>query len=151
MAERAEKVAQGRFQVFTDIAPAAAALGRIHLVHASSAIQYVPDPLTTLKALATLQARYFMLARFPVWSRNQLVGVQTSPLAANGIGPMPPTIPDRQVRYPITFTNFDDVIQVMGSYEIVMVLQSPSSNYTVYGQHVQGISLIFRSKEISAR
>jgi len=148
MAERAAKLAQGRFDVFTDLAAAAAALGRIHLVHASSAIQYVPDPLGTLKILATLQARYFMLARFPVWSRNQLVGVQTSPLAANGIGPMPPTIPDRQVRYPITFTNFDDVMKVMGSYEIAMVLQSPSSNYTVYGQPVQGISLIFRSKEI---
>ena len=151
MAERAEKVAQGRFEIFTDIAPVAAALGRIHLVHASGAIQYVPDPLTTLKALATLQARYFMLARFPVWSRNQLVGVQTSPLAANGIGPMPPTIPDRQVRYPITFPNLDDVMRIMSSYEIVTVLQSPSSNYTVLGQHVQGISLIFRSKEISAR
>jgi hypothetical protein len=110
----------------------------------------VPDPLGTLKALATLQARYFMLARFPVWSRNQLVGVQPSALAANGIGPMPPTIPDRQVRYPITFPNFDDVMRIMSSYEIVTVLQSPSSNYTVLGQHVQGISLIFRSKEIDA-
>ena len=146
MAERAVKIAEGRFEVFTDIPAAAAALGRVHLVHASSAIQYVPDPLTSLKTLAMLQAPYFMLARFPVWSRNQLVGVQTSLLAANGIGPMPPSIPDRQVRYPITFANFDQVMQIMGSYEIAMVMQSPSSNYTVHGQHVQGISLIFRSK-----
>jgi putative methyltransferase (TIGR04325 family) len=150
MAERAAKLAKGRFDVFTDLAAGAAALGRIHLVHASSAIQYVPDPLGTLKALATLQARYFMLARFPVWSRSQLVGVQPSALAANGIGPMPPTIADRQVRYPITFPNFDDVMRIMSSYEIVTVLQSPSSNYTVLGQHVQGISLIFRSKDIDA-
>jgi len=146
MAERALKLAQGRFEVFTNIADAAAALGRVHLVHASSSIQYVPEPLSTLKALAALQAPYFMLARFPVWSRNQLVGVQTSPLAANGIGPMPPKIADRQVRYPITFTNFDDVMRIMGSYDIAMAMQSPSSNYNVHGQHVQGISLIFRSK-----
>jgi len=150
MAERAAKVAQGQFEVCTDIADAVTALGRIHLVHASSAIQYVPDPLTTLRALAVLQARYFILARFPVWSRTQLVGVQTSPLAANGIGPMPPTIADRQIRYPVTFSNFDDVMRIMDSYEIAMAMQSPSSNYNVHGQHVQGISLIFRRKGAAA-
>lgn len=147
MAQRAMKLAEGRFEVFTDIAAAAAALGPTHLVHASSAIQYAPDPLETLSALARLQARYFMLARFPVWSRSQLVGVQTSPLAANGIGPMPPDIADRQVRYPVTFTNFDDVMRIMDPYEIAVALPSPSSNYTVHGQHVQGISMIFRLKE----
>lgn len=147
MAERALKLAQGRFEVFTNPADAAAALGRVHLVHASSAIQYVPEPLNTLKALVALRAPYFMLARFPIWSRNQVVGVQTSPLAANGIGPMPPTIADRQIRYPITFVNFDDVMGVLSDYEIAIVMQSPSSNYNVQGQQVQGISLVFRSKE----
>jgi putative methyltransferase (TIGR04325 family) len=148
MAERAAKLAQGRFDVFTDLAAAAAALGRIHLVHASSAIQYVSDPLGTLKALATLQARYFMLARFPVWSRGQLVGVQTSPLEANGIGPMPPTIADRQVRYPVTFTSFDDVMRIMNGYEITMATQSPSTEYNIRGQYIPGINLIFRLKEL---
>jgi putative methyltransferase (TIGR04325 family) len=148
MAERARKVAQDRFEVFTDIAAARSALGQIDLVHASSSIQYVADPLATLKTLAALQAGYFMLARFPIWSHGQLVGVQTSALAANGIGPMPPTIADREVRYPITFTSFDDVLGIMGGYDIAMAMPSPSSNYNVRGQHVQGISLIFRSKEI---
>jgi putative methyltransferase (TIGR04325 family) len=147
MAERALKLAQGQFEVFNNPAAAAAALGRVHLVHASSAIQYVSEPMSTLKALAELRARYFMLARFPVWSGRQTVGVQTSPLAANGIGPMPPGIADREVKYPITFPNFDDVIRVFGDYEIVMAMQSPSSSYNVRGQHVQGISLFFRSKE----
>jgi putative methyltransferase (TIGR04325 family) len=56
MAERAAKLAQGRFEVFTDIAAAAAWLGRIDLVHASSSIQYVPDPLAVLKTVAGLRA-----------------------------------------------------------------------------------------------
>ena len=150
MAERAGKLGQDRFEVFTDIATAASALGRIDLVHASSSIQYVPDPLATLKTLAALQAGYFMLARLPIWSHGPLIGVQTSALAANGIGPMPPTIADREVKYPITFTNFDDVIRIMSGYDIATALPSPSSNYTVRGQHVQGISLIFRSKDIGA-
>jgi len=148
MAERALKLAQGRFEVFTDISAATAALGRVHLVHASSSIQYVAEPLYTLKALAMLRARYFMLARFPVWGSNQLVGVQTSPLAANGIGPMPPSIADREVSYPITFSNFDDVMGIMDSYEIAMAMPSPSSTYHVRGRQVQGINLIFRSKEV---
>jgi putative methyltransferase (TIGR04325 family) len=149
MAERAAKVAQRRFEVFTDIAAATAALGRIDIVHASSAIQYVPDPLATLKVLAKLSARYFTLARFPVWGRNQIVGLQISPLSANGIGPMPPTIADREVRYPVTFTNFDDVMRTLANYEIALALPSPSSTYDVRGQQVQGINLIFRSKEMS--
>lgn len=148
MAERAVKVAQGRFDVFTDIAAAAKALGRIDLIHASSSIQYVPDPLAALRTLAALRPRYFTLARFPVWAGPQIVGVQTSPLAANGIGPMPPTITDRPVKYPITFTNFDEVMQILASYEIALALASPSSTYEIRGQPVQGINLIFRTREI---
>jgi len=49
MAERARKVAGDRFDAFTDLSDAAGALGRVHLVHASSSIQYVPEPLSTLK------------------------------------------------------------------------------------------------------
>jgi hypothetical protein len=64
--------------------------------------------------------------------------------AANGIGPMPPGIADREVKYLITFPNFDDVIRVFGDYEIVIAMQSPSSSYNVRGQHVQGIRLFFR-------
>jgi putative methyltransferase (TIGR04325 family) len=147
MAERALKLAQGRFEVFTNLAAAALALGRVHLVHASGSIQYVSEPMNTLKALAGLQARYFILARFPVWSGHQTIGVQTSALAGNGIGPMPPSIADRAVKYPITFTNFDEVMRVLRDYEIVMAMQSPSSSYNLRGQHVPGLSLVFRSKE----
>lgn len=131
MAERASKLAQGGFQVFTDIAVAADALGRIDLVHASSSIQYVPDPLQTLKALTKLRPRYFGLLRFPVWGRPPLVGLQASPLSANGIGPMPPNIPDRMITYPVNFTNFDDVMNFFGDYEIAMTTASPSSTYEI--------------------
>jgi putative methyltransferase (TIGR04325 family) len=150
MAERAAKLAQGRFGVFTDITAAAAALGRIDLVHASSAIQYVPDPLATLRTLAALRPRYLALIRFPVWGSAQIVGLQISPLSANGIGPMPPNIADRQVTYPVTFANFDDVMRILTDYEIASAMSSPSSTYEIRGQSVQGISVIFRSKGIGA-
>jgi putative methyltransferase (TIGR04325 family) len=151
MAERAAKMAQGRFGVFTDISAAAAALGRIDLVHASSAIQYVPDPLATLEMLAALRPRYLALIRFPVWGSTQIVGLQISPLSANGIGPMPPNIADRQVTYPVTFTNLNDVMRILADYEIASAISSPSSTYEIHGQRLQGISMIFRSKVIGAR
>jgi putative methyltransferase (TIGR04325 family) len=150
MAERAAKLAKGRFDVFTTIDEAAAALGRIDVVHASSAIQYVPNPLETLKSLAALRAPYFTLARLPVWGVSQTVGLQRSPLSANGIGPMPPHVADRQITYPVTFVNFDDIMRILSEYEIAMSMASPSSTYEFRGQRVPGISLIFRAKEIAA-
>jgi putative methyltransferase (TIGR04325 family) len=149
MAERAAKVANGRFDVFTTIDEAYSALGGVDLVHASSVIQYVPNPIETLKSLATLQAPHFLLARFPVWGMAQTVGVQTSPLAANGIGPMPPHIADRLITYPVTFVNFDQVMQILADYEIAMSMPSPSSIYEIRGQRVPGISLIFRAKQFA--
>jgi putative methyltransferase (TIGR04325 family) len=147
MAERARKVANGRFDVFTSIDEAVAGLGRIDLVHASSAVQYVPEPLATLKSLVSQRPKFFLLARFPVWGLTQAVGLQTSPLSANGIGPMPPQIADRPITYPVTFVNFDAMMQALADYEIALAMPSPSGTYQVRGQRVQGISLIFRAKE----
>jgi putative methyltransferase (TIGR04325 family) len=149
MAEQATKLAQGRFEVFTDIADAAAALGRLDLVHASGVIQYMPEPLATLKTIAAMRARYFALARFPSWGGAQIVGMQTSPLAESGIGPLPPNITDRQVKYPITFTNFYDVMQILSGYEIALATDSPSAEYEFRGQNIPGKSIIFRSREVA--
>jgi putative methyltransferase (TIGR04325 family) len=148
MAERAAKLANGRFDVFTTVDEASAALDRIDLVHASSAIQYASDPLETLKSLATLRARVFALLRFPVWNSPQVVGLQKSRLSDNGIGPMPPHIADRQIFYPVTFVNFDEIVRTLSDYdyEVAMAMASPSSNYEVLGQRVPGVSLIFRAK-----
>lgn len=110
----------------------------------------MPDPLATLQTLASLDGRYFMLARFPLWHSAQVVGVQVSSLAGNGIGPMPPNISDRQVEYPITFANFTDVMRVLDRYDLVLATQSISSEYNVRGQLIPGATLIFRSKEMSA-
>lgn len=146
MAERAAKLAEGRFDVFSTTEQAAKALGEIDLVHASSAIQYVPDPLETLKSLAALGARFLALIRFPVWNAQPLVGLQRSRLSGNGIGPMPPRIADREVAYPVTFVNFDEIVRTLSGYEIVLSMSAPSSNYEFRGQLVPGASLIFRSK-----
>jgi putative methyltransferase (TIGR04325 family) len=147
MAQKGKEVAQGRFELFTEIAAAADRLGRIDLVLASGAIPYVPDPLDTLKALVSLRPRHFALARFPVWGAPQTIGLQTSWLSDNGIGPMPSGVSDREVRYPLTLPNFDEVMRTFEDYELISAMDSPSSRYIVRNVTVKGITLIFRTKD----
>jgi len=149
MAERAAKLGNGRFDVFIDIAAGASALGSVDLVHASGAIPYVRNPLATLQTLAALRPRYFLLARFPSWGRAQIVSTQVAHLSENGIGPMPPNIADRQIKYPITFVDFQDMLRVMDNYEIASAIDSPSGEYEFRGQKIPGRSIIFRSKDVS--
>jgi putative methyltransferase (TIGR04325 family) len=147
MARKGQELAQDRFEVFTEIAAAAERLGQIDLVLASGAIPYVPDPLGTLKSLVSLRPRYFALARFPVWGGPQVIGLQSSLLSHNGIGPMPPSVPDREVTYPVTFANFDEVMRLLGDYELISAMNSPSGAYVVRNINVNGITLIFRAKD----
>ncbi len=148
MADRARTIGAGQFEAYDQITSAASALGRVDLVHASSAIQYVPEPMASLEALIGLRAPYFLLARFPVWAGQPLVGVQESMLANNGIGPMPPDMADRTVKYPITFLNIDDVrIRFEKVYRLILALPSPSAEYQALGEKIAGATLFFRRND----
>jgi putative methyltransferase (TIGR04325 family) len=147
MAQKGRELAQGRFEVFADVATAAQHIGRIDLLFVSSALSYVPDPLATLRVLLSLRPRYFALARFPVWGGAQVVGLQSSLLSQNGIGPMPPNVADRLVTYPVTFANFDEVMRAFADYDLISAMSSPSAAYVVRNINVSGITLIFRAKE----
>jgi putative methyltransferase (TIGR04325 family) len=145
MAARASKLLENYVRVFTAINDAMAALGPVDLVYASGSIQYVPDPLETLKALAAIRPRYLMLARFPLWREAAIVGVQTCLLSHNGIGPMPESVKDREIKYPVTFININDVLRTLDSYSIALTLESPT-HYIVCGKAVPGVSIMFRAK-----
>lgn len=147
MARKGQELAQGRFELVTGIAAAAERLRRIDLVLASAAIPYILDPLGTLKSLLSLRPRHFTLARFPVWGGRQVVGLQSSRLSHNGIGPMPPNVPDREVTYPMTFANFDEAMRAFQDYDLISAMVSPSGNCTVLNANVPGITLIFRAKD----
>jgi putative methyltransferase (TIGR04325 family) len=147
MTTRAAKLSQGRFDAVSDIAAGVEALGHVDLVHASSSIQYMPEPLAALQSLAALRPRCLALLRFPWWMGPQTVGLQPSTLAGNGIGPLPPGMADREITYPVTFTNFNDVLRTLSDFEIALVVPSPSSIYELRGQKILGISVIFRLKD----
>ncbi|MEA3025264.1 MAG: hypothetical protein QOF91_549 [Alphaproteobacteria bacterium] len=144
MAERAAKTGQGKFSAYPDLSEAAKSLGQIDLIHASGSVQFMPDPIATLKDFAALQPRYIAITRFPLWLDRQTVGIQESTLAGNGWGPMPPNIPDRKVKYPVTFANFNDVMRALHCYDMDLVVPATSADYYVQGRRVQGLTAIFR-------
>jgi putative methyltransferase (TIGR04325 family) len=147
MAERAAAFGGNHFRTFTNISGAAAALGPIDLVHISGALPYVPDPIETLREIVACRPRYIMLARFPIWREAAIVGIQKSLLSDNGIGSMPPTIEDREIRHPVTFANIDDVMRLLlEDYEIALTLSSTTAGYLVQGKEVLAASIIFRIK-----
>ena len=147
MAAQAQEVAKGAFEVYETLEQAAASLGRIDLVHASGALQCVPDPIQTLDALIALRAGHVMLARFPIWHGPLTFQVQASPLSEHGLGPMPPGISDRIVRITSIFPNAGMTLaRFKEDYDLVVTLGSPSGSYTLRGQNVPGATLVFRAK-----
>ena len=147
MSEYARHVAAGAFEVYEDIESAHSALGQADLVIASGAIQYAPNPMESLDALITLRARYFMLARFPVWRKPDAIGIQESSLAEfmNDNEPLPPGISNRIVKYPITFSDIAKVGHSFAKmYDLIIVLPSPSGDYQVIDEKLSGATLLYR-------
>jgi putative methyltransferase (TIGR04325 family) len=128
---------------FESVATAVKHLGGVDLVHTSGAIQYTPDPLQFLDTLLAVDAPVFFLGRLPLWRGEQRVTIQESQLSSNGLGPLPPDIPDAPVRYPETFVNFDELLRrITARYELRMALDSSSATAIVDGQTIPGITLI---------
>ena len=126
------------------------ALGRIDLVHASSSIQYVADPLAALKADRGVARRAFHACAPSVLGPRADRRRSDSPLGGQRLWPDAAAYrrPARS-NIPITFTNFYDVVQVLNEYEIAIATDSPSSEYDFRGQKIPGKSMIFRAKEAS--
>ncbi len=117
----------------------------IDMVHTSGTIQCVPYPEKMLDSILAICAPVVLIARFPLYSGSRCVGVQTSFLSDNGPGPMPEGIDNKQVNYPVTFINKEDMVQqVLSSYQIAGQFLSPSANYTVGTQQAPGISILLR-------
>lgn len=136
MAKRAAEIARGRFGAFDKVVDAVATLDNApDLVHASGSLQFCPDPIGALKQLVSLRSRYLALLRFPVWPHQAIVAVQSSDLEINGFGPMPPHIPNRVVKYPLTFPSWRDVINLLkDSYGVLYATDSPSGYYEIAGR-----------------
>jgi len=107
-------------------------------------VQCVADPLAALRSLAALRAPFVSIARLPYWRGETVVGLQTMRLIDCGIGPLPPGMADRAIGCPVTFVDFAAIKNALSGYEIVLPIDAPSGGYSVNGNHIRGITAIFR-------
>ncbi|WP_143199823.1 hypothetical protein [Bradyrhizobium sp. NAS80.1] len=86
MVRRASELSTSRLMFFTDIERAADWLGCIDLMHSNGAIQYVGDPVGTVRALCAARAAKMVWYRVPISDGSASEETQTSFLSNNGPG-----------------------------------------------------------------
>jgi len=119
-------------------------LGGCDIVHASGALPYVVEPEETLRRLLAVDAEFFVLARFPVHRGSRCVGVQRAMLSQHGPGPMPPGIPEREVRYPVTF--LPDVIPEIKSVYARMEEVPTTTWYALHDTRMVASTFLFHGR-----
>jgi putative methyltransferase (TIGR04325 family) len=98
MVRRARQLATNRLMFFSDIEEAADWLGEVELMHSNGAIQYVPNPNETIRALCAARPAAMVWYRVPISDGKAEAEVQTSFLSDNGPGALP-TSKDKLVKY----------------------------------------------------
>ena len=99
MASRASEIATNSLRFFTSISEAAAWLGPIDVMHSNGALQYVPDPMTTLRLLCSLRSKTMLWYRLFLTDGGCMSEMQTSHLIDNGPGRAPLGIDNKIVQY----------------------------------------------------
>lgn len=106
MTSEAQRVSNKNLKFFDDITDAKNDLDSVDLVFTSSALQYCPNPLTFLKQLTEVNAKYLFITRTPFTDvEEDIFSSQVSHLSANGPGPLPTGYTDREMTYPITYVS----------------------------------------------
>lgn len=90
---------------------------QLDLVLTSSALQYTPNPLRTLRTLLNLRAQSLFITRTPFSDlETTVITVQKSRLADNGPGPLPRRFTDCDMLYPITFLSKSALLKEVGNH-----------------------------------
>lgn len=106
MASEAQRIANLNLKFFDNIAEASKDLESIDLIFTSGALQYCPSPLTFLKQLADINAKYIYITRTAFTDAEEdIFSTQVSHLSSNGPGPLPIGYVDKLMTYPITYVS----------------------------------------------
>jgi putative methyltransferase (TIGR04325 family) len=95
-------------RMFATIDEAKAWLGEVDLLYSSSALQYVPDPLSMVDRLLDTRPACAAWLRSAFSATDPVVVLQRSRLRDNGPGPLPEGITDVEVHYPRTYVSLPD-------------------------------------------
>ena len=59
---------------------------------------------------------------------------------------MPPNMQDREIKYPVTIMNIEEILRILDGYDVVLTIDAPSASYVVGDKSVPGVSIILRAK-----
>jgi putative methyltransferase (TIGR04325 family) len=139
MVARAKELATSDLMFVTDLSEGEQSLGKIHLLHSSGTLQYLPDPLKALSQLTSLEANVMLLSRLGLTEGESYTTIQRVPLSANGPGPLPAGVKDGFAAYPVTFINrrtLEDI--VCHNYVILAHYYDNSSDYKTPREDING-------------
>jgi putative methyltransferase (TIGR04325 family) len=114
MVNRAKILETYHLKFFTDIDAATAWLGHIDAVHSNGAIQYTPEPLATVRKLASIGARRMLWFRLFLGEGTE---TQISRLQDNGPGHI--EIARKKVAYDFTRVSRSDFLAAHEGYRVV--------------------------------
>lgn len=115
-AARAQELASGRLQFFTDISDAHRWLGTVDVMHSNGALQYADDPLSVLMQLCAVKAKKMLWTRLRLSQGATERELQASRLRDNGPGKM--RVEDKTVRYEMTRIPERDFLAAHEGYEL---------------------------------
>lgn len=99
MVRRARELATDRLKFFSGVEMAADWLNDVELMHSNGAIQYVPNPIETVRSLCAVRPAAIVWRRVPTNDGTaEAREMQTSFLSDNGPGSLP-SVKDKVVRY----------------------------------------------------
>lgn len=116
MVKHAKELETVNLRFFASISEAASWLGDVELIHSNGALQYVPDPLSTLSELCRLNARAMVWSRLLLSDRTETT-TQISRLVDNGPGHLP-GLANKKVSYPRTKIAESDFIDAHAGYSV---------------------------------
>ncbi|MGY4624433.1 putative methyltransferase (TIGR04325 family) [Bradyrhizobium sp. USDA 4486] len=116
MVHRARELATDRLMFFERIEQAANWLGIVDLVHSNGAIQYVRDPIETIRSLCLVRPAALAWHRVPLSDESRRE-MQTSYLSDNGPGTLRASS-EKLVRYDRTWISEQAFIDAHKSYRV---------------------------------
>lgn len=136
MVATAKALENKELKFYDDLNAAKADMGHADLLFSSSTLSYVPDPYAVLAKLVDCGASNIFLTRLPLTHFGQdIVHIQKSRLSANGPGPLPPQMADREVRYPMTAVQKQKVEDILRTrYDIQLAFVEKKDVFWLLGQ-----------------
>lgn len=138
MCKSGAAISDQSLKFFSDIQSAKADLGFIDLILTSSALQYCPDPLTSLNDLLSISSKYIYITRTPFFKGNKkITSIQSSMLSHNGPGELPAGYVDQEILYPISFLPLHQVEEAINQrYRIRFKVIEEAANLFIEGEPV---------------